>query len=70
MLPLLLAAASAPLAQTGIQPGRQARATVTIVRIKPIRLGIETGMAESVLRSATVRERDGSTRAASLVEFY
>jgi len=47
-----------------------AQATVRIVRGAEIRFSETTGFDESIVRVALVRERDGSIRSASLVEFY
>ena len=47
-----------------------AQATVRIVRGAEIRFSETTGVDESIVRVALVRERDGSIRSASLVEFY
>jgi hypothetical protein len=71
MLSLLLAAAAAgtasnPSATMG--PVRQARATVRIVRPTPIRFGFAP--EEGVVRTASVRERDGAVVVGDLVEFY
>ena len=49
---------------------QSARATVRILQATPIRFGKEMRIEASLQRSTTVRERDGSVRAASLVEFY
>jgi len=70
MLSLLLAAAltEAPPKAVAI-PVQQARATVTIVRVSPVRFGFEPGEFGR-LRATKVRERDGTLRPASLVEFY
>ena len=70
MLEMLLATALAatPEPQPRAVPERQARASVRIVRAERIRLGERT--SSSVVRSSTVRESDGSTRSARLVEFY
>ena len=48
----------------------QATATVRIVRGAEIRFGNAMHFEQSVLRASTVRERDGSVRTFSLVEFY
>ena len=47
-----------------------ARAVVRIIRGAEIRFGEETRLEESVRREAVVRERDGTVRPASLIEFY
>lgn len=74
MLDIVLAAA---LSQAAVQPQpravpeRQAQATVRIMRADPIRLGEEPAPnGVSLLRNTEVRESDGSTRPASLIEFY
>lgn len=46
------------------------RAAVRIIRGAEIRLGQEAHFEERVKRKAEVRERDGSIRSASLIEFY
>ena len=73
MLTLFLAIAAADLPSD--QPKRtaattQATATVRIVRGAEIRFSSATRFEESVVRVSIVRERDGSARTASLVEFY
>ena len=73
MLPLFLAAIAAnAYAEPAMQvaAAQPAQATVRIVRGAEIRLSEATGFDESIVRTALVRERDGSTRSASLVEFY
>jgi hypothetical protein len=73
MLPLFLAAA---LAQAPAEPAprvsavRPALATVRIVRGTEIRFREGKGFEASLARQANVRERDGSLRRASLIEFY
>lgn len=73
MLPLLAAAvllepASVPSA---LRPVRQATASVTIVRGETIRFGGRAPDEQaSVVRQSMVRERDGSRRPSTLVEFY
>jgi len=47
-----------------------ARAVVRIVRGAEIRFGRKMRLEESVRREAMVRERDGSVRSATLIEFY
>ena len=47
-----------------------ARAFVRIVRGAEIRFGEAMRFEESVRRETVVRERDGSVRFASLIEFY
>ena len=47
-----------------------ARAVVRIIRGAEIRFGQEMRIEESVRREAVVRERDGTLRPASLIEFY
>jgi len=68
-----LVANSAPAAQPPARPvpQRQASATVRIVRGAPVRFGrSDARPEESISRSGTVREADGSIRPATLVEFY
>lgn len=73
MLPLFLAAiavnAYAEPAKH-VAAAQPARATVRIVRGAEIRFSEATGFDESIMRTALVRERDGSIQSASLVEFY
>ena len=47
-----------------------ATAVVRIIRGAEIRFGEEMRLEESVRREAVVRERDGTIRSASLIEFY
>jgi hypothetical protein len=47
-----------------------ARAVVRIIRGAEIRFGEEMLFEESVKRESVVRERDGTVRSASLIEFY
>ena len=47
-----------------------ARAVVRIIRGAEIRFGEEMRLEESVRREAVLRERDGTVRTASLIEFY
>lgn len=73
MLPLFLAAIAAnAYAEPAkhVAAAQPAQATVRIVRGAEIRFSEATGYDESIVRTALVRERDGSTRSASLVEFY
>jgi len=73
MLMLLLAAAvaaapserSSPTAATA-----SAQATVRIVRGATIRFGESARYDASVPRQTAILESDGTTRAASLIEFY
>ena len=53
-----------------IAAAEPARAIVRIVRGAEIRFGKEMRLEEGVRREAMVRERDGSLRTASLIEFY
>ena len=73
MFPLFLAAiaanASAEPAKH-VAAAQPAQATVRIVRGAEIRFSEATGFDESIMRTALVRERDGSIQSASLVEFY
>ena len=73
MLPLFLAAIAANAsAEPAMRVGaaQPAQATVRIVRGAEIRFSETTGFDESIVRTALLRERDGSIRSASLVEFY
>jgi hypothetical protein len=73
MLSIFLAAAvvappverASPTAATA-----SARAVVRIVRSAEVRFGRSLQFEASISRETTLRERDGSARAASLVEFY
>lgn len=47
-----------------------AQATVRIVRGAELRWGRPARFEASIVRASMIRERDGSTRNASLVEFY
>ena len=73
MLPLFLAAALAqapaetPLRVAAAQP---ALAMVRIVRATEIRFGEAATFEASLKRETNVRERDGTLRRASLIEFY
>ena len=73
MLPFILLAVAAEMPAapaprvTAAQP---AQAVVRIVRGASIRFGEAGRFEESVVREATVRERDGSVHTASLIEFY
>ena len=53
-----------------VAPSRQAQASVRIVRGAEIRLQAPARFDASIVRSSTIRERDGATRTASLIEFY
>ncbi|GAA4750669.1 hypothetical protein GCM10023264_16540 [Sphingomonas daechungensis] len=73
MLTLLLASTIA--ATPAQSPSRtvasaSAQATVRIVRGAEMRWGRPADFEASVVRASTIRERDGSRRTASLVEFY
>ena len=70
MLPLMLAALSANISAEPVAAASPARATVTIVRGAEIRFSQAKPVDESMIRTATVREPDGSIRRASLIEFY
>ena len=71
LIAVALAEAQAAEPQPRAVPERQAQATVRIMRAEAIRLG-EQPRADggSLLRETKVRESDGSTRPASLIEFY
>ena len=69
---LLIASVSAAPAEdrprrTAVEP---ARAFVRIIRGAEIRFDSAMRFEESVRRETIVRERDGSLRSASLIEFY
>ncbi len=73
MLPFFLLAvtADAPAAPTPrVSAAQPAQAVVRIVRGAAIRFGEAPRFEDSLVREATVRERDGSVRTASLIEFY
>ena len=73
MLPFLLlaAVADAPAApQPRVSASQPAQAVVRIVRGAAIRFHEAERFEGSVAREATVSERDGSVRTASLIEFY
>ena len=72
LLALLAAATSQPVAEV---PGRSAsqtpaRASVRILRAAVIRVDRFEATDGSVKRVTSVRERDGTLRSASLIEFY
>ena len=72
LLPLLAAAVSAAPAETPVPTAaeRPAQAVVRIVRGAEIRFGQVGHFEEGVVRKSVIRERDGSLRPASLIEFY
>jgi hypothetical protein len=73
MLPLFLVAvlAQAPAeTATGVSAAQPARATVRIVRATEIRFHEQEHIEASLSRESNVRERDGTVRRASLIEFY
>ena len=73
MLPffVLAAVADAPAApQPRVSAAQPAQAVVRIVRGAAIRFSNAERFEESLVREAMVRERDGSVRTASLIEFY
>ena len=73
MLPffLLAVAADAPAASSPrVSAAQPAQAVVRIVRGAAIRFSEAERFEEAVARKAAVRERDGSVRTASLIEFY
>ena len=73
MLPLFLAAISANASAEPamhVVAAQPAQATIRIIRGAEIRFSETTGFDESIVRTALVRERDGSIRSAPLVEFY
>ena len=68
---LLAAVADAPAEPAPRSSAAQpAQAVVRIVRGAEIRFSQTARIEEGVERQATVRERDGSARPASLIEFY
>lgn len=64
--------ATAPAEDNRVQPQRQARASVTILKAATVRLGVDGGTkAEgAVVRETSRRADDGSRKRVSLVEFY
>jgi hypothetical protein len=72
MLSMLLAlsAASPTGSSTAATARTPASASVRIVRGAEIRFTSATRVAESIRRKSAIRERDGSVRSASLIEFY
>lgn len=73
MLPLFLAAALAGVpAETGtrVSAAQPALAVVRIVRGTEIRFQKQRIFDASLSRETNVRERDGTLRRASLIEFY
>jgi hypothetical protein len=73
MLPFLLfaVAAEAPAAPAPrVSAAQPVQAVVRIVRGAEIRFSATERFEDSVTREETVRERDGSVRTASLIEFY
>ena len=67
---LLAVSAGTAEAPTLVNASQNARASVTILKAAPIKFGSEMRIEASVQRETSVRERDGSVRTASLVEFY
>jgi hypothetical protein len=69
---LLIASVSAAPAEERprTSAAEPARAFVRIIRGAEIRFGQAMRFEESVRRETIVRERDGSLRSASLIEFY
>jgi hypothetical protein len=71
---LLIASVSAAPAPTEDGPrttaAEPARAFVRVIKGAEIRFGEAMRFEESVRRETIVRERDGSVRSASLIEFY
>ena len=69
---LLIASVSAAPAEERprTSAAEPARAFVRIIRGAEIRFGQAMRFEESVRRETIVRERDGSVRSASLIEFY
>jgi hypothetical protein len=69
---LLIASVSAAPTEDGSRTtaAEPARAFVRIIRGAEIRFGEAMRFEESVRRETIVRERDGSVRSASLIEFY
>ena len=72
MLPLFLAAAlaQAPAETASRAAAQPALAMVRIVRATEIRFSEAKSFEASLTRQTNVRERDGTLRRASLVEFY
>ena len=65
----LLAATLVPQAVAPVSPGRQARATVTILTSAPLRFGEIERTRPNSLRESRVRNTDGSVDKVKLVEF-
>lgn len=71
MVSLLLAAAAANMpAQTHVAAAIPAMAMVRIVRAAELRRDRLEATEESLLRKTQVRESDGSSTTASLVEYF
>ena len=73
MLPFLVLAVAADLPAVPaprVSASQPAQAVVRIVRGAEIRFRSAKRFEESVVRETMVRERDGSLRTASLIEFY
>jgi hypothetical protein len=73
MLPFFLLAAALdapPGPSPRVSAAQPTQAVVRIVRGAEIRFSQVDRFEASVVREATVRERDGSVRTASLIEFY
>ena len=68
---LIAAASAVPMEPPSRVASEQpARAVVRIVRAIPIRFGEDVQIEAGLQREATIRERDGSVRSASLIVFY
>ena len=73
MLSLILAAAIANQPSDKASPTAataSAQAVVRIVRGAEVRFEGGAAFEEGISRTSTVRERDGSARTATLIEFY
>ena len=68
MLFLAAALLAAPSA-TSAAPDRQAKATVRIVRVEPVKFQEIERQRPALLRSTTLRTRDGKPEPARLLEY-
>ena len=66
---MLLIAAAIAVTATPVAPARQARATVRIVRVEPVRFAEVERQRPQDLRSTVVRSSDGRTEPARLLEY-
>ena len=66
---MLLIAAAIAVTATPVAPDRQARATVRIVRVEPVRFAEVERQRPQDLRSTVVRSSHGRTEPARLLEY-